>query len=83
MCNCLEVIDQRLKEAGKPFLLKRIYGVNDAELDLRVSLGVATEMTHNTPGGRAKAGPLINATFCPFCGKEWAAVKKEPLGKKG
>jgi len=83
MCNCLTVIDEKLKEAGKPFRLKRIYGVNDAELDLEVSFAVATEMVDTKKNGTTKAGPFISAAFCPFCGAEWAKVKKEPLKKKG
>lgn len=72
MCECAQTIDEKLKEAGKDYRLKRLYGVNDAELELTAHLAVATEMLETTPTGKIKDGPMIQASFCPFCGREWS-----------
>lgn len=69
MCNCIEQINQALKEQGKEDRILLSTSMNISTGAFREVLPIYA--TKYTRGGNPKNGMAIFANYCPFCGDEY------------
>ena len=63
MCNCIEVVDQKLAESNTRIMLPIMFGADRTPRPM-----IVTEQVE-TGRGKKKAVGMF-ATFCPFCGAD-------------
>lgn len=63
MCNCITTINGLLAEQGFPHvtILRNLFGPAKAMIE-----------TYEEKKVRGKKAPIIQATFCPFCGEKYS-----------
>lgn len=69
MCTCADELNDRLKEAGHNTRVSQSYYMKDGGW-VNGPVDLATHLAPGAPKKRGERAAIIQAKFCPFCGKE-------------
>lgn len=70
MCDCIEIVNQKLKEANTNTVLDVPFSISKSTGD--VQSGRTTVATCKADSKIRKKAQKVFCTFCPFCGDKYA-----------